>query len=504
MVAYPQIEVISMKIKSILGGLVVSCLCLFSSLIADVRQPAVADMFYPADKNELAQIVSEHLQNADPPAIDGQIMALIVPHAGLVYSGSIAAYSYKLLENSGVNKVILCGPSHRHRFEGVSVYGPDIDWQMPMGAVSCDAGLCRQLLDQDKAIDIIPAAHEKEHCLEVQLPYLQTVLEDFTIVPAIMGRPDSKTIQTLANALASIELDNSTVMIASTDWQHYMPASEGWRYDSLGLECLKTLDPDRLEKYLIENKTQACGGAPAVSVMKAAIARGANKVKILKYGDSGDVTGDKSSVVSYVAAILYKSGKGEESSPKTGQKELPEKMILTDADKAKLLEIARQTIESHLTNSPLPVFDISDNLKQMGAAFVTLNKDDNLRGCIGQTVAIQPLHKTVSYCAIQAATADPRFRPVTSDELNNIHIEISVLTPLQRVESLDDIEVGRDGLMLIKGRYRGLLLPQVATDYEWNRTQFLEQTCRKAGLNKDAYKAKDAEVYKFQAIIFGE
>jgi AmmeMemoRadiSam system protein A len=135
---------------------------------------------------------------------------------------------------------------------------------------------------------------------------------------------------------------------------------------------------------------------------------------------------------------------------------------------------------------------------------VTLNKRDQLRGCIGQTVAMQPLYKTVSYCAVQAAVADPRFPPVTKAELPDIDIEISVLTPLQKVNSLDEIKVGRDGLMISLGGYRGLLLPQVATEYNWDKTTFLQQTCRKAGLPTDAYQKSDAELFKFQAIIFHE
>lgn len=472
---------------------------------ADVRKPAVAGQFYPADPASLKDLVTRHLSEVgDPPQIDGHIIALIVPHAGLVYSGPIAAYSYRLLENSGVNKIILCGPSHQFRLEGVSVYGPGVKWETPLGMVPCNDALCTRLIEQSNLIDAVPAAHRNEHCLEVQLPYLQTVLKDFTIVPIIMGRPDVRTITTLADALQAIEFDSSTVMVASTDWQHYLPAAEGRKYDSLGLDCLEKLDADRLMRYLAEDKTQMCGGAPAVSVIKAAVARGADRVKILKYGDSGDVTGDKSSVVSYVAAVLYKSAPEEPGTRKTGATEHPDDKQLTDDDKRMLLTIARKTIERYLETGETPEFEVADRLRRPGAAFVTLNKRGQLRGCIGQTVAVRPLHETVAYCAIEAAVSDPRFPPVTSDELDDIHIEISVLTPLQRISALDEIEVGRDGLMIVMGNYRGLLLPQVATDYGWDRTEFLQQTCRKAGLPRDAYTSDRAEIYRFQAVIFEE
>ena len=148
--------------------------------------------------------------------------------------------------------------------------------------------------------------------------------------------------------------------------------------------------------------------------------------------------------------------------------------------------------------------DLSPALEERGAAFVTLNKHGKLRGCIGYTVAVQPLHQTVSECAIQAAVGDPRFPPVTGAELDELEIEISVLTPLQEVRSLDEIEVGRDGLMISRGDRRGLLLPQVATDYGWDRTEFLRNTCRKAGLPPDAYLSSEATILRFQAVVFGE
>ncbi|MEW5994629.1 MAG: AmmeMemoRadiSam system protein B [Candidatus Zixiibacteriota bacterium] len=475
-----------------------------------VRQPAVAGAFYPADSTALARVVGEHLHNVpDLPEIDGRIVALIVPHAGLVYSGQIAAYSYKLLENSGVTTVFLCGPSHRFGFEGLSVYGAGVEWQTPLGIVPCHDSLCRLLTSYDERIKAIRDAHVREHSLEVQLPYLQSVLSEFHIVPIVMGFPNSATIDLLAEALSAIDFDDHTVMVASTDWQHYRPATEGWTMDSLSLQCLRKLDADRLEQLLQGGKVEACGGGPAVAVMKAARAKGANRVKVLRYGDSGDVSGDKSSVVGYVAAVLYAGEEAPESTndppaPLLQQEALPPTFELTDEDKNTLLEIARSSIEQYLTDGPFPTFDVSENLQHPGAAFVTLEKNGQLRGCIGHTEANEALYKTVSICAVQSAVADRRFPPVQLEELDEIEIEISVLTPLQDVKLLNEIEVGRDGLMISMGNRLGLLLPQVATEYGWDRVQFLRQTCLKAGLPTDAYKSPHARIQKFQAVIFHE
>ena len=481
-----------------------------SSALAVERAPAVAGMFYPADAAELEGMVKAHLAAvSDPVEIDGQIIALVVPHAGLVYSGQVAAYGYKLLEHKSISTVILCGPSHRHAFTGLSVYGPFVKWRTPLGAVACDDALCDQLLKFNKNINVVAKAHEQEHCLEVQLPYLQTVLGNFKIVPIIIGNQDKSTVELLADALTSLKIDKNTVLVASSDWQHYRPASVGSRLDSAGLQCMLDMDPDKLYDYIAGGKTELCGGGAAAAVIKAAMAHGADKVKLLKYGDSGDISGDKSSVVGYAALAFYKStGAEAETSAKpsgsAGKPELPQQLSLDDADQALLLDIARTSIESYLTGEEPPDFEISDNVAKYGAAFVTLEKNGQLRGCIGYTTASGPLYECVSECAVKAAVSDPRFPPVTRDELGNLHIEISVLSPLQKVKVWDEIVVGRDGLMIFKGAARGLLLPQVAVEYSWDRTTFLEQTCLKAGLKKNDYLSADAVVYKFQATIFGE
>jgi MEMO1 family protein len=471
-------------------------------IAATVRQPAVAGSFYPADSTELSTMVHKHLAGVPKSEeIDGELIALLVPHAGLVYSGPIAAYSYKLLEKAQPTTVVLCGPSHRYPFRGLSVNGPGVGWRTPLGMVKCNDSLCRQLLKFNRMIGVIPQADTLEHCLEVQLPYLQTVLKNFTIVPVIMGQPDHETVRILGEALAALPNDGHTVLIAASDWQHYRPAAEGWPLDSMGMECVKALDPDRLERLLDTQGTEACGGGSILAVIQAAKARGANKVKILKHGDSGDLSGDKSSVVGYVAAAIYKSVDAPSS-----RSEMPaeDTMYPTAADRATLLKIARQSIEAHLSGKPRPQFEVSDTLKALGAAFVTLNENGQLRGCIGYTEAFRPLWQTVSECAVSAAVDDPRFPPVTASEVPKLHIEISVLTPLQKVKSLDEIKVGRDGLMISMGGRRGLLLPQVATEYGWTHDEFLRHTCEKAGLPTDAYLSPNAVIQKFQAMVFGE
>ncbi len=501
-----------MKIKPFLIGAAVFFLFGYpATSSAAIREPAVVGTFYPADSLELTTVVQSHLAGVAPEIeIDGQILALVVPHAGLVYSGPVAACAYKLLEGKDIKRVILCGPTHQYRFQGISVFGPFITWKTPLGQVKCDNDYCDRLIRYNKNIEVIRQAHQTEHSLEVQLPYLQTVLNDFQIVPVAMGIQDNVTIEILAEALTSLKPDPGTVMIASTDWQHYRPAAEGSPMDSLGMACLENMDMARLQEYLNSGRVEMCGGGPVMSVMKAALALGADKVKILKYADSGDQSGDKSSVVGYVAAVIYKSQKDAPLSkpaaapvPLEGKK-LPDLFELNGSEKRELLKIARKTLESYLAGTGLPDFDASESLQKFGAAFVTLKKDAGLRGCIGHTSAVAPLYQTVAECAIQAATEDPRFPAVTLDELSGIKIEISVLSPMQPVQDLNEILVGRDGLMIFKGRHRGLLLPQVAGENGWDREEFLAQTCLKAQLDRQSYLAPDVVIYKFQAVIFRE
>ncbi len=488
-----------MKKHISLAVLLATSWILSQTLSAAVREPAVAGSFYPADSGQLAMLINQHLVKVEElPRIDGRIIALVVPHAGLVYSGQIAAHSYKLLEDQRVKNVILCGPSHRYGFRGLSVYGPDVVWKTPLGSVSCDSTLCAEFIRYDN-IDRIPEAHIREHSLEVQLPYLQAVLDSFRIVPISMGYPEPGTVDLLAESLSDIPVDDKTVIVASTDWQHYRPADEGRGMDSLGIDCLQRLDPDRLERYLRDEKVEMCGGGATVAVLKAAVRKGANRVKVLRYGDSGDISGDKSSVVGYVAAVIYQSESADQSTS-----ELPSNRMLSAGDKSLLLQIARKSIETYLESRTVPEFEVDGMLGQPGGAFVTLKRENRLRGCIGHTIAQEALYKTVSVCAVQAAVADDRFPPVDRHELDSLHIEISWLTPLQEIKSIDEIEVGRDGLMITLGDQRGLLLPQVATEYGWDHVEFLQHTCRKAGLPVDAYKHPDVKIEKFQAIVFGE
>jgi hypothetical protein len=282
------------------------------------------------------------------------------------------------------------------------------------------------------------------------------------------------------------------LLVASTDLSHFHAYDEAVRLDRVVMDHVLAYDFEGLGEDLRTHKCEACGGGPIMTVMMAARKLGATKAVKLDYANSGDVTGDRSRVVGYFAAALLEE-------PSVGVD-----LGLAEEEKARLLEIARGAIEAKLKGREIPEPEPgSPKLGEKTGAFVTLTKDGQLRGCIGHIRGMYPLCNTISRMAVAAATEDPRFPPMTADELDKVSIEISVMTPLKTIADPEEIEVGRHGIYLKKGYNSGLLLPQVATDYGWDRYEFLDHTCMKAGLPRGCWR-EGAEIQIFSAQIFGE
>ncbi|MDY6857349.1 MAG: AmmeMemoRadiSam system protein B [Thermodesulfobacteriota bacterium] len=468
----------------------------------NIREPAVAGAFYPSDPALLRVQIKDFLSNVKKERFDGRIVALISPHAGYMYSGQVAAFGYKLLEGSDFSRVIVIAPSHRAYFKGASVYNKR-GYRTPLGVVPIDEDLSNEIIAKDSMIGYHPQAHISEHSLEVQVPFLQVVLKEFKLVPIVMGSQDFNTSNLLSEALVKTIKDEKVLIIASTDLSHFHHYDKAVHLDNIVLKHIEAFDPEGLSQALDKGRCEACGGGPVITAMLIARKLGANKTRVLRYANSGDMTGDKSRVVGYASALLYKNI--DKLKDLRENKRVGVDLGLNKEEKNTLLEIARTTIESKARDQDLPEFDISsDVLKEERGAFVSLHKHSRLRGCIGNIRGRRPLHITIQEMASAAAFNDPRFEPVTKDELNDLHIEISVLTPLLKVDDLKEIEVGKHGIYIEKGYHSGLLLPQVATEYGWDRITFLEQTCNKAGLTKDAWKDKDTRIYIFSADIFSK
>jgi hypothetical protein len=456
-----------------------------------VKSYEFAGSFYPKEKETLSLWIDNFLKEAKVPKID-KIYGVISPHAGYIYSGKVAAHSYKILKNKKFDVVILLGPSHRYYFEGFAGY-PEGEFETPLGNLEVD----KETLQEFNALRFFrlnPKYFYGEHSLEVQLPFLIKVLGKVKIVPLLFGKLNYSQIEEIAQKLKEISLKEKILIIVSTDLSHYHPYEEANRIDKDTIELIKNKDAYSLWVSSQLSQARACGIYPLITFLIYAQLKDAD-IKILKYANSGDTAGSKEKVVGYVSAVLYQKNKEEKM----------DEFTLNNEEKITLLKIARETLESYLKEGKIPQFKVESNrLKEKRGAFVTLKKKGSLRGCIGRIVADTPLFQVISKIAIDSALNDPRFPPVKYEELEDIEIEISVLTPFTKVENLEEIKVGRDGLMIRKGFYSGLLLPQVPLEYGWDRETFLKHTCLKAGLNPDAYKDKDTFIYKFSAIVFDE
>ena len=457
-----------------------------------VRKPVFAGSFYPADKTLLEKTIDGLIRDAGSKGerLNSPLIGMIAPHAGYEYSGAVAGYTYSQLKGKAYRTVIVIGPSHQVPFRGVSIY-PSGSWETPLGKVEIDQKAAHALMEDCKSIKIFSPAFEREHSLEVQLPFLQRTLKSFKIVPLVTGDMDANDHKSFSDALLKLikQSPKETLIIASSDMSHYHAYGAASRMDRLALKQIEGLAVDKLLNGLHKEEYELCGAHAVVSLMT--VAKKLNgEAKTLRYANSGDVTTDKNRVVGYGSvAFCYPD----------------DNVSLNKDQQTKLLSIARKTLNEYTANWSIPGFEVNDGrLQEKRGAFVTLTKKGELRGCIGYVVPVESLYKAVSEMTIAASSKDPRFMPVSRSELKDIRIEISVLSPLKQIIDTNEIEVGTHGLYITKGGYSGLLLPQVAAEYKWNREEFLRQTCQKAGLPPTVWKETGTNIYTFTAQVFSE
>jgi AmmeMemoRadiSam system protein B/AmmeMemoRadiSam system protein A len=470
-----------------------------------VRQAGVAGGFYPADPKALSAMIDDMLAHATPPPIHDPILAVVAPHAGYQYTGPVVAYTYAELKGRKFSRVVVIAPTHYVPFDFTSIYDGDA-YATPLGTVQIDKTFARQLVKLSPTIQLSGMGHDitpagAEHSIEVQLPWLQRVLGNFQLVPIVMGDQSYESSRALGVALAKLIQDKktvgSTLILASSDLSHFLTYDEAETMDHKTLNALAAWDYFSMSRNFQTRVWEACGGAPIVAAMIAAERMGANQAKVLKYGNSGDTSDNRQSVVGYSADVFVKA-------PVAKAVETP--FSLSDRDKNELLALARKSVEQAVGQRKQyePGAPASEALNQDRGAFVTLTEAGELRGCIGYTSATKPLYLTVRDTATLAAVRDPRFPPVSASELPQLEYEISVLSPLRRVMDVQQIKVGQDGLLMKNGDHEGLLLPQVPVEQNWNRQKFLEETCRKAGMSSTCWQDADTDIFRFTAVVFGE
>jgi len=446
----------------------------------NIRKAAVAGAFYPDNPAVLSKMLAEFFSSAEKRSFVGRPIALIAPHAGYAYSGKTAADGYKQLLGEKYDTVVVIAPSHTVFFQGASVFNGDA-YTTPLGEIPIDKELAGKIGSINPIVYMSNKGHSGgavrgEHSLEVQLPFLQHVLGSFKLVAIVMGEQEESTCRALGEVLVTALTGKNCLIAASTDLSHFYTQKEANRLDKNIQTAIEEYNPDKLLNILASGKGEACGGGPVVVTMFASKRLGGEKVIVTGYSTSGETTGDFSEVVGYLSAIIISSKKAPVSDPAIGARKARAQQELSDKDKAYLLDQVIKTIEAKIDGTKLP-----DDIP---------------------TSKILPLYEAVREMALAAAFDDPRFPPLTKAEFASIEVEISVLTPLARVHDIDEIEVGRDGLMIRLDFHSGLLLPQVATEQGWDRKTFLEQTCLKAGLPKNSYKEKNAEIYRFSADVF--
>lgn len=479
------------------------------------REAAVAGLFYPKSPNALLNIIDEYLKAA-PDLKLTDLRALVSPHAGYIYSGPVAAYGYKQLMGKDFKTVIILAPSHYAWFRGVSVCMADV-YRTPLGDVPISVKV-KELAKKSPFIPESPARvqrpgwayessrsmpdfqkdtpHTWEHSDEVQVPFLQRVLKNFELIPLIVGEVDPKEAAETLNPF----IDEKTLIIASSDLSHYLPYDSAKAVDS---KCIKTICSMDLKK--IESE-EACGRTPIAILMHLAAIRGW-KPQLLDYRNSGDTAGDKRAVVGY-ASIAFTGNGGKTDS----QKKSAEKSNYTDEQKRFLLNLARQTVRAASQGKPLPEVDeksLAPELKEKKACFVTLTKNGQLRGCIGHIYPTEPLYKAVIENAQAAAIYDTRFEPVRPAEVDQIEIEISILTEPQLLayDTVDDLlkklRPGIDGVILNLDGRRSTFLPQVWEQLP-DKVDFLNHLSMKAGMPADAWRKPSTKVFTYQVEKFKE
>ncbi|MDP2913952.1 MAG: AmmeMemoRadiSam system protein B [Candidatus Aminicenantes bacterium] len=509
-----------MKGKTILFFGALMLLSTAFSFAQSIRKPVWAGQFYDADKAALAARIEGFLASARPAAVPGKIRALIVPHAGYIYSGRTAAFAYRLVQGEDIETVVILGPSHRVGFEGCSIYSEG-GFETPLGIAEVDAPTARAIAGAS-GFGFVPEAHAEEHSVEVQVPFVQKVLPKAKIVPIVMGFPSEPNIRMLAGALAKVLKDRKALVIASTDMSHFLNQKEAEATDKSTLELVQDQKVPTLLRKIERNENVLCGGAAVVTALLYAQKMGSAAVTVLRRADSTEGGAPADSVVGYFSAAVTtrvqtqasNSGGENSSSPpaasaRGGPSEFsagapaPQAAFVLSADEKKeLLRLARQAVDLFVREGKTLDYETKNlNLLSPEGAFVTLKKKGELRGCIGFIEPVYPLYKAVIQCAVYAATEDPRFGPVSTSELKAIEVEISVLTPLKKIDDPDLVRVGKHGLVISSGGRRGLLLPQVPVENNWDRLEFLAQACLKAGLAPDAWR-KGAEIYVFEAIVF--
>ena len=471
-----------------------------------VLRSSLAGTWYPADAETLSRQIEGFFQKAETERINN-VIALILPHAGYLFSGQTAVCALKAADKE-YSRIVVIGPSHTAYMEEMLSLPSVTHYQTLLGEIPLDVDFIEKLLEFPM-FHSVPYVHKEEHSVQIELPLLQYKQKDFKLVPIVAGVCSFETITKVGTILKSL-VDKETLVVASSDFVHYGPR---FRYtpftenipeqirklDMGAYEQIARLDSKGFLEYKRKTGATICGYVP-IAILLSMLTEGV-ETQLIKYTTSGELTGDFTSSVSYLSVAF--SGIWQ-NCPQIE----PQNTKLTEQDKKQLLTLARQSIVYALGKQRVPQTSdlnvtITDAMKSPRAAFVTLKKNSQLRGCIGDIFPRLPLYKSVIANAVNAAVNDRRFVPLRKDESNDVTIEISALTAPEPVASPHQIRIGIDGVVLSKNGQSAVYLPQVAPENRWDVNQMLTRLSLKAKLPEDAWK-EGANFLVFQAVVFGE
>jgi AmmeMemoRadiSam system protein B/AmmeMemoRadiSam system protein A len=490
----------------------------------NIRRPAVAGQFYDGSadalKADLTRCMAEAQRLAPQKASDSTdhlrgeatVQAVIVPHAGYVFSGAVAASAFlRLPADAHYDHVFLLGPSHHAYVDGASVNNAFAAYRTPLGDVPVDTALCSELIRDNAVFHYLSEAHNREHCLEVELPFLQTRLNEVPpIVPIILGTENLSVLRSVAEALKPY-FNAHNLFVISSDFCHYPSYDDALTVDSNMAQGLRS---GRLADFVaaeqknaslgIRNLATSACGACAIDVLlllaEDAAANGQMATDLslqhVAYRNSGDSPyGGKDEVVGYHAFVLWRK-----NGTAAVRQDAAQSFVLTAADKRQLLNVAWNAIspaDKQCEVRPTSVFNVKCGV------FVTLSKHGRLRGCIGHFGEDISLGKITHEMAQAAAYEDPRFPQLRADELPDLIVEISVLTPLHRIHDISEFHYGQQGIYMRKGYHSGTFLPQVADEVNWTKEEFLGHCAQdKAGIGWEGWRT--ADLYTYEAIRFEE
>ncbi|MBI5402144.1 MAG: AmmeMemoRadiSam system protein B [Ignavibacteriae bacterium] len=436
-----------------------------------IRTPYCAGTWYSSDPSELADELDEYLSSVKKENLN--VKAVIVPHAGYMYSGRTAAHSFRQISGD-TEQVFILGTAHRYPLKGASVMDYDY-YNTPLGKVKV-SGEVKNILGE-KCIVSVEEADFEEHSIEIEIPFLQRVLGQFEIIPIIVGKVNSTEFSEVLEKYFTYK----TVIVASVDLSHFHGYNDARQLDKYSIDCILNLDAEGIDDAEIDSPY-------AIKALLELAKRKNWKAKLLDYKNSGDVMRDKSRVVGYSSIIFYEEEKG----------------IFTKKEREYMENLARRAVESYIgEDKKIKIEDVPDSLKQKLACFVTINDENDLRGCIGTIEPVDKLYKSIIDNAISAATRDPRFPTVTKKELGVLKYEVSVLSEPAELNfsGTEDLlrKVKSKGVIISKYGRRAVYLPQVWEQFS-SPERFLSSLCIKAGLGSNEWKDKGMEFFIFEKL----